>query len=185
MPKVVFVAGRTPAQRAFPVIAVVAFSALLALSAKIEVPFWPVPMTLETFAVLGLAGVFGLRLALAAVLVWLAEGAAGIPVFAGPAAGFGYFVGPTAGYLLGFVIAAVVVGAAADRGLRGKPMALLLVMLAGLGAIYLAGVTWLAVLVGWEHAFRLGILPFIPADLTKVALATVISVAAGRSIRRG
>lgn len=184
MPKVAFVAGLAPSQRAVHIVAVVAFSALLALSAKIAVPFWPVPMTLETFAVLGLAGVFGLRLALAPVLLWLAEGAAGIPVFAGPTAGIGYFLGPTAGYLLGFVIAAAVVGVAADRGLRTKPIALLLVMLVGLGAIYLAGVTWLAVLIGWGHAFRLGILPFIPADLTKVALATVISVAAGRLIRR-
>ena len=184
MPKATFVDSLAPSQRAVHVIAVVAFSGLLALSAKIEVPFWAVPMTLETFAVLGLAGVFGARLATAAVLLWLAEGAAGIPVFAGPTAGVGYFVGPTAGYLLGFAVAAVVVGMAADRGFRRRPGLLLLAMLGGLGAIYLLGVTWLATLIGWRHAFQVGILPFIPADLTKVALATVIAAVAGRLTQR-
>lgn len=184
MPKVTFVDSLAPSQRAVHVIAVIAFSGLLALSAKIEVPFWPVPMTLETFAVLGLAGVFGARLATAAVLLWLAEGAVGIPVFAGPTAGVGYFVGPTAGYLLGFVAAAVVVGMAADRGFRRQLGLLLLAMLGGLGAIYLLGVTWLATLIGWRHAFQVGILPFIPADLTKVALATVIAAVAGRLTQR-
>lgn len=184
MPKVALVDRVAPTPRVVYVIAVIAFSGLLALSAKIEVPFWPVPMTLETLAVLGLAGVFGARLAVAAVLLWLAEGAVGIPVFAGPTAGIGYFLGPTAGYLLGFVAAAVVVGMAADRGFRRQPGLLLLAMLGGLGAIYLLGVTWLATLIGWRHAFQVGILPFIPADLTKVALATAIAVAVGRLARR-
>lgn len=176
--KTAFLYRPTPSHRAQHITAVIAFSALLALSAKIEVPFWPVPMTLETLAVLGLAGVFGARLAGAAVLLWLAEGATGLPVFAGSTAGPSYFLGPTAGYLLGFLFAAVVVGAAVDRGRPMMPAALMLTMLVGLGTIYAAGATWLAHLIGWTNAVHVGIIPFIPADLTKVALAVTIVFAA-------
>lgn len=153
-------------------------NALLALSAKVEVPFWPVPMTLEVLAVLGLAGLFGARIAAGAVLLWLAEGALGVSVFAGPAAGAGYFGGPTGGYLIGFFLAATLVGFAADRGLRKRPAPLFLVMLAGVSVIYAAGAAWLAHLVGWSRAFHVGVLPFIPADLTKAALACALVVGA-------
>ena len=180
MPKVAFLGRAAAPQRALPVVAVVAFSALLALSAKIEVPFWPVPMTLETFAVLALAGFFGARLAAASVLLWLVEGAAGIPVSAGPAAGPLYFLGPTAGYLAGFFLAAVIVGLAADRGIRTRPVPLFLSMLAGVAVIYAAGFAWLAHLIGGTKAMAVGILPFIPADLTKAALAAALVFAAYR-----
>jgi len=156
-------------------------SVVLALSAKIEVPFWPVPMTLETLAVLGLAGTFGAPLAGAAILLWLAEGAAGLSVFAGVAAGPAYFLGPTGGYFAGFLAAALLVGFAADRGLRARPFVLFGVMLGGVAVIYLCGAAWLAHLVGWERSFRLGVAPFVPADLTKAALAAAL-VTAGRRL---
>ncbi len=161
-------------------VTVVLASIVLALSAKIELPFWPVPMTLETLAVLALAGLLGARLAGLAVLLWLAEGTAGLPVFAGAAAGPVYFLGPTAGYLAGFLFAAFLVGRAADRGLRARPLLLFASMLVGVALIYAAGVVDLARLLGWAGAVRLGLLPFIPADLTKAALAAALVTAAGR-----
>jgi len=166
------------------VVGVIVANALLAVSAKIEVPFWPVPMTLEVLAVLGLAGLLGARIAGGAVLLWLAEGAVGLPVFAGLGAGVGYFAGPTGGYLIGFFFAAVLVGLAADRGLRERPILLFLSMLAGVGVMYAMGVTWLAQLVGWSRAFHVGMLPFIPADVTKAALASALVFGADRLIRR-
>ncbi|HTU56031.1 MAG TPA: biotin transporter BioY [Acetobacteraceae bacterium] len=149
-------------------------NALLVLSAKIEVPFWPVPMTLETLAVLCLAGLFGARLAGVAVLLWLAEGAAGLPVLAGVAASPAYFLGPTGGYLAGFLLAALLVGLAADHGLRDRPVILIAAMLAGVAVIDLLGVAWLAHLVGWRQSIQLGLVPFVPADLTKAALAAAL-----------
>jgi biotin transport system substrate-specific component len=169
-----------------PGVGIVLASAVFVLSAKTEVPFWPVPMTLETLAAIGLAGLFGARLAGWAALLWLAEGAAGLPVFAGAAAGPAYFLGPTGGYLVGFVLAAFLVGSAADRGLRARPLLLFAAMLGGVAVIDLCGVAWLAHLVGWPRSVQLGLLPFIPADLTKAALAACVVAAAGRvGFRRG
>lgn len=155
-------------------------SAVFALSAKTEVPFWPVPMTLETLAAIGLGGLFGARLAGGAALLWLAEGAAGLPVFAGAGAGPAYFLGPTGGYLVGFLFAALLVGHAADRGLRTRPFFLFAAMLGGVAVIDLFGVAWLAHLVGWQQSLALGLTPFIPADLTKAALATALVAASLR-----
>ncbi|MDA8050227.1 MAG: biotin transporter BioY [Rhodospirillales bacterium] len=159
---------------------IVLLSVLLAVSAKIEVPFWPVPMTLETLAVLGLAGFFGARLIGLAILFWFAEGIAGLPVFAGPTAGPAYFLGPTGGYLAGFLLAALFVGWSADRGLRARPLDLFGAMIAGNALIYVTGVTWLAHLIGFSKAVRLGLVPFLPADLVKSMLATAIIAAASR-----
>jgi len=166
------------------IVTLIVASALLAVSAKVEIPFWPVPMTLEVLAVLGLAGLFGARIAAGAVLLWLFEGALGLPVFAGPAAGVAYLGGPTGGYLVGFFLAAALVGFAAERGLRTKPVLLFLVMLVGVGIVYATGVTWLAHLVGWSRAFHVGMLPFIPADLTKAALASALVFGAARLVPR-
>ena len=160
---------------------IVLANAVLVLSAKTEVPFWPVPMTLETLAVLGLGGLFGARLAGAAVFLWLAEGAAGLPVFAGAVAGPAYFLGPTGGYLAGFLLATLLVGLAADRFLRARPLIPIAAMLAGVFVIYLCGVAWLAHLVGWRQSIQLGLVPFVPADLTKAALAAALVVLCRRS----
>ncbi len=152
---------------------VVVGSALLTVSAKIQVPFWPVPMTLQVMAVLGLAAALGWRLGAATVALYLAEGAFGLPVFAGtPEKGIGlaYMMGPTGGYLAGFLLAALLVGTFAERGLVRRPVALFFLMLAGLAAIYAPGLIWLAQFTGWEKSVTLGFMPFIAGDLLKVAV---------------
>jgi len=162
---------------AFKALAVIAGSALLWLSARAQVPFWPVPMTMQTLAVLALAAAFGRNLGLAAVMLYLAEGALGLPVFANaPQAGSGlaYMAGPTGGYLAGFALAAALVGACADRGWTRRPLAAFAVMLAGVVAIYIPGLLWLSRFTGGlEGAIMAGAVPFIPGDLLKAAIAAL------------
>lgn len=159
---------------------IVAGVAILTASAKVEVPFWPVPMTLETLAALGLGGFLGARRASASVLLWLAIGLAGAPVFAGALAGPAYLAGPTGGYLVGLLAAALFVGWAVGDGAAARPAVLFLVMVVGAGIVYLCGVSYLATMIGAEKAVTLGMLPFLPADLTKAALATALVLLAGR-----
>lgn len=151
-------------------------SLLLTLSAKTKVPFYPVEMTLQTFAVLAIAAAYGRNLAIATVLVYLAQGAMGLPVFTGtPERGIGlaYMMGPTGGYLAGFVVCAALVGAAADRGWSSSPVKLGAAMLLGLAVTFLLGVTWLATLIGLPGAIQHGLLPFLLGDATKLALAAL------------
>ena len=161
---------------------VIAGSAAMALSAKIEIPFWPVPMTLQVLACLTLAGMFGGRLAGAMIGLYLLEGALGLPVFANaPARGVGlaYLVGPTGGYLAGFLIAAIVAGAWIHRG-RLAVLPTVLKMLAGLAIIYGLGVVWLAQFTGWQSVMAVGVLPFLVGDVIKVLLAAALSIAVAR-----
>lgn len=155
------------------VLLAVAGSALLALSAKIQVPFWPVPMTMQTYVVLVLGMALGSRLGAATVALYLAEGATGLPVFAGtPEKGLGlaYMMGPTGGYLLGFLVAATLVGWLAERGWdRGWSRALG-AMVVGHAAIFLFGLAWLATFVGPEKAMALGLTPFWAATIAKTLL---------------
>jgi biotin transport system substrate-specific component len=162
------------------ILVVVAGTALLALAAKITVPFWPVPMTLQTLAVFLIAAAYGRNLAVATVLAYLLEGVAGLPVFA-TGAGLTYMAGPTGGYLAGFVVAAAIVGYAADKGLDRKVFVLFGAMMLGEVAILAFGATWLAVLIGAEKALSFGVGPFIVTDVVKIALAAAI-VAASRSL---
>ena len=163
-----------PARLPAKIALVLAGTALLALAAKVQVPFWPVPMTLQTLAVLMIGATLGARMAGATLLAYLAEGAVGLPVFAS-GAGLAYMAGPTGGYLLGFLLAAVFVGLAADRGwLRGGvPVAA--VMFAAMALIYLPGVAWLAALIGAEKAVAGGLVPFLPAEAFKLALAVLLA----------
>jgi biotin transport system substrate-specific component len=159
-------------------------AALLTLSAKVQVPFWPVPMTLQTLVVLLIGAAFGMRLAVATVLLYLAQGALGLPVFANtpPAIpGLAYFLGPTGGFLAGFLVAAAIVGAAVDRGVKGFGLAGIMV-LADM-ALLTIGCTWLALFaqlssgatgLGFERAFSVAILPFLTAEALKIALAALI-----------
>lgn len=152
-------------------------SALLTLSAKIQVPFWPVPMTMQTFAVLVIAMAFGPRLGLATVGLYLAEGAFGLPVFAGtPAKGIGvaYMVGPTGGYLVGFAVAAVVVGHLGERGWDRNVLSTLAAMVLGTAAIFACGLAWLAYLLDAAKAVEFGLLPFLPGEALKIALAAAL-----------
>ncbi len=156
-----------------------ALSLLLAVSAKAQVPFWPVPMTLQTLAVLTIGGLLGVRLGLAAMAAYLLEGAAGLPVFAGtPAHGIGlaYMAGPTGGYLLGLVLAMAWAGWVGHR-LAHRPVALGLAMLVAVALNYLPGIAWLSTFVGWQRAWLAGAAPFLLADAVKAALATCLVVA--------
>ncbi len=156
---------------------------LLAISAKVQVPFWPVPMTLQTLVVLMISATSGARLAGATLLSYLAAGAIGAPVFA-TGAGLAYMAGPTGGYLAGFLAAAVVVGYLADKGHGRTVVSALLMLLAGVAVIYVLGLGWLANLFGAEKAIALGLMPFIPAEVLKVALGTAILTAAWKQAKR-
>lgn len=146
-------------------------SLLLALSAKVQVPFWPVPMTMQTFVVLLLGAAYGWRLGGATVLLYLAEGALGLPVFAGAGAGPAYMTGPTGGYLAGFLVAAVATGFLVERGWGRGLATLTLAMLVGHALILAPGVAWLALALGWTKAVAVGLTPFWAATVLKTALA--------------
>jgi biotin transport system substrate-specific component len=154
----------------------------LALSAKIQVPFWPVPMTMQSMIVLLIGVTYGSRRAGATVAAYLAEGFVGLPVFAGPAAGPAYMMGPTGGYLLGFLLGAVAVGWLAERG-WGRPVwrsAAALTL--GHVALFVPGVLWLARFTGWSRAVDLGVTPFIAATFLKTALAVALVAALWRVV---
>jgi len=171
-------------------------SALLTLAAKVQVPFWPVPMTLQTLAVLALGATFGLRGALAAVALYVAQGAAGMPVFVNtpPAvAGPLYLMGPTGGFLVGFAAAAAIVGFAADRGLLRRPLAFLGVLVAADAALLALGCAWLALGawmpsgatgIGFAKAFAAGVQPFLLGEGLKIALIAVATPMAWRAAER-
>ena len=153
---------------------------VLVVSAKVEVPFYPVPMTLQTLAVLTLGALFGARLAAATVALYLGEGLVGLPVFAGVGAGPGYLAGPTGGYLIGFLLAAALVGWLAERGwTRGWPLAIAAMTLGHL-VIFAAGFAWLAVALGAGKAWAVGVVPFAAATLAKTLLAAALAIAARR-----
>jgi biotin transport system substrate-specific component len=171
------------------VILALAGSALLWLSAKIQVPFFPVPMTMQTFMVLAIGMAFGWRLGAATVLLYLAEGAAGLPVFAGtPEKGIGlaYIFGPTGGYLLGYVLAAAACGWLAERGWDRRLVTTAGAMLLGNVLIYVPGLLWLGSLLGWDKPIlEWGLTPFILGDVTKLVLAALILPLAWRLIGKG
>jgi biotin transport system substrate-specific component len=150
---------------------------LLTVSAKLKVPFYPVPMTMQVCVVLALGLALGFRLALATVLLYLIEGAAQLPVFAGtPERGLGlaYMMGPTGGYLLGYVFAAAAVGMLADRGWGRHWAKAILAGLIGLAIIYVPGIVWLGTVIGWyKPVLELGFMPFILGDLVKVLVAAL------------
>ncbi len=182
------------ANRAVQTIAlIVGGTVILAISAKISVPFWPVPMTLQTLAIMAISAAYGSRLAVATVVAYLAEGLAGLPVFAlGAAAGPAYFLGPTAGYLAGFVLLAWIVGSAADRGWDRSIPRLLASMVVADVVVFALGFAWLAWLfptssgsgIGAAAAFSNGVAPFVVADLLKIALAALAVPAAWKLVDR-
>jgi biotin transport system substrate-specific component len=153
-------------------------SALLALSAKVKLDIGPVPVTLQTFVLLAMGMLFGARLAGATVLAYLAEGAAGLPVFAGtPEKGLGlaYMMGPTGGYLVGFFLAAVAVGMLAERGWDRNIVLTALAMTIGTALIFIPGVLWLGTLIGWDKpVLALGLYPFLAGGAIKIAMAVAI-----------
>lgn len=148
---------------------------LLAASAQVSLPMWPVPATLQSMVVLLLGAAGGPALGVAAVGAYLAQGVAGLPFFAGGTSGPAVLVGPTAGYLLGFVLAAGVAGFA-----RGAWWRQGLILLAAHLILFAPGVAWLAGFIGWERAVQAGFVVFLPGTLLKTAAALALL----RALRR-
>lgn len=176
-----------PANLARVLLVALAGSALIAVSSKIQVPMAPVPMTLQTLVILVIGMACGWRLGGLTVLLYLAEGAAGLPVFANtPERGIGisYMVGSTGGYLLGFLLAALVVGLLAEAGWDRSAPLTAAAMLIGNVVIYAPGLLWLGSVMGWDNPIlQWGLTPFIAGDLVKVALAALLMPAAWRLVR--
>jgi biotin transport system substrate-specific component len=158
------------------VILVVSGTALLTLSAKVNLPLPYVPMTLQTLAVLMIGAAYGWRLGSLTIMAYLAEGAMGLPVFAGPIGGIAPLTGPTAGYLFGFVAAAFVTGWLGERGWDRSVPKLFVAMAIGHMFILAAGFGWLAfgMRLGVEKAWLVGVAPFIAASLIKNALGAAL-----------
>ena len=146
---------------------------LIALSARIQVPMWPVPMTMQTLAILMIAMSVGARLATITLGVYLAQGALGLPVFAS-GGGIAYFAGPTAGFLWGFLAAATVTGWLADRGFARTFPGAFAVALVGSLTIYVIGAGYLGLAMGFGPAIEVAVLPFLLSDLVKAVLVALL-----------
>lgn len=179
------------------IILVLVGTGILTLSAKVNVLTQPVPITMQTFAIMALAAAYGRGLAVATVLAYLAEGFAGLPVFSSTppnVAGPAYFLGTTGGFLIGFIAIAYVVGWAADRGWDRSPIKLGAAMIVGDAIAFLLGFVWLAWFatlasgasggIGIASTWEFGIQPFILSDLVKIALAALFIPAAWTLVNR-
>jgi biotin transport system substrate-specific component len=148
----------------------------LTISAKLKIPFYPVPMTMQTFVVLFLGLAFGYKIGLATVGVYLLEGIIGIPVFSNsPEKGIGliYFTGPTMGYLIGFLSAVFFAG---YLNLKNNIFIIFSKLVFSVSTIYLFGVLWLGTLIGWDKPIlELGVIPFLGAELFKICLLTLLA----------
>jgi len=148
----------------------------LTISAKLKIPFYPVPMTMQTFVVLFLGLAFGQKIGLATVGVYLLEGIIGIPVFSNsPEKGIGlvYFTGPTMGYLIGFLSAVFFAG---YLNLKNNIFIIFCKLIFSVSTIYLLGVIWLGTLIGWDKPIlELGVAPFLLAELFKISLLTILA----------
>ena len=151
-------------------------SVVLAISAKIKIPFYPVPMTMQTFVVLFLGVSFGYKVALATVGLYLFEGIMGLPVFSNsPEKGVGivYFIGPTMGYLIGFLTACFL---ASFIKLNDNYFMIFTKLIVSVSTIYIFGVLWLGNLIGWDKPIiELGVMPFLLAEIFKIALLTILA----------
>ena len=148
-------------------------SILLAISSKVKIPFYPVPMTMQTLVVIVIGIAFGWKLGIATISLYLFEGILGMPVFSGtPEKGVGliYFTGPTMGYLIGFLVAVFLAG---KFVYNNNLMQNFLKILLATSFIYLLGIIWLGSLIGWDKPiFKLGVQPFLLAELFKILIAT-------------
>ena len=151
-------------------------SLLLTISAKIKIPFYPVPMTMQTFVVVLMGVTFGWKIGVATISLYLLEGIIGFPVFAGtPEKGLGlvYFMGPTMGYLIGFLFAAFLAG---YLNLKKNIFLIFLKLILSVSIIYILGILWLGHLIGWDKPLlELGVMPFLLAELLKISLLTIIT----------
>jgi len=179
-----FVAAALPrtgiSRLAAQVALVIGGTLVLTIAAKTKVPLGLVDINLGTLAVMGLGLAYGWRLALVTLLAYLAEGAAGLPVFQGtPEKGIGlaYMMGPTGGYLAGYVALAAIAGWAADRGWDRNALKLGAALLAGSALVLALGFAWLSLLIGADKAWIGGVVPFVYGDLIKVALVSAAAPA--------
>ena len=151
-------------------------SILLAISAKVKIPFYPVPMTMQTFVVLFLGLSFGYRIGLATISLYLIEGILGLPVFSNsPERGVGlvYFTGPTMGYLIGFLFACFF---ASFIKFEDNLFKIFLKLILSVSIIYILGVIWLGTIIGWDKPIiELGVAPFLLAEIFKILLLTLLS----------
>ena len=151
-------------------------SVILAISAKVKIPFYPVPMTMQTFVVLLLGLSFGYKVALATIGLYLLEGILGLPVFSNsPERGVGiaYFTGPTMGYLIGFLSASFL---ASFINTNDDYFKIFIKLILSVSTIYIFGILWLGILIGWDKPiFELGVLPFLLAEILKICLLTAIT----------
>lgn len=174
----VFRPARGAAGWTYDVLLVVLGSALVALSAQLSVDLppsvSPVPITGQTFAILLVGALYGSKRGVATVLAYLAEGLAGLPVFAGGSGGAHHLVGPTGGYLVGFIVAALITGLLAEHGWDRRAVTTALAFTLGTMALYVAGLVWLAFFVGAGHILAAGLVPFMPGAVLKIALATAL-----------
>jgi biotin transport system substrate-specific component len=160
-------------------------SLLIAAASQIQVPFYPVPMTMQSFAVLLVGAIGGRRLGAETVSLFLVEAAMGLPFLAGGAGGLHHFWGPTAGYLFGFVAAAYVVGWLVERGAARNIASLIGSLLVGEVILFGLGALWLGYLFGATVAWTGGVLPFLPGDAVKVALVASTVLASQRLRKAG
>ena len=161
-------------------------SFLVAALAQVEVPlpFTPVPITGQTFGVLLIGAVLGSKRGAASLALYLIEGGLGLPFFAGGAGGLGILTGATAGYLVGFIVAAFVIGLLAERGLERSVRTSLIPFLVGTIIIYACGVTWLAVVLGsFSKALAAGMLPFLVGDAIKLIAAALVLPTAWKFVK--
>ena len=151
-------------------------SLLLTISAKIKIPFYPVPMTMQTFVVLFMGVAFGWKIGLSIISLYLFEGIIGLPVFAStPEKGLGlvYFMGPTMGYLIGFMFAAFFAG---YLNLKTNIFFIFFKLILSVSIIYIFGILWLGNLIGWDKpVLELGLMPFLLAELFKISLLTILT----------
>jgi len=158
------------------ILVVLVGSILLTISSKIKIPFYPVPMTMQTFVVLFLGISFGYKIGIATVGLYLIEGIFGLPVFSNsPEKGVGivYFTGPTMGYLIGFLLATFLAG---YLDLKTNIVSIFLKLILSVSVIYILGLIWLGILIGWDKPiFQLGAAPFLLAELFKILILTLLT----------
>jgi biotin transport system substrate-specific component len=159
---------------------------IVAALAQVEIPlpFTPVPITGQTFGVLLVGAVLGSKRGAISLASYLTMGIFGLPFFAGGASGLNILIGPTGGYLIGFIIAAYVIGLLAERGLERNVRTYIIPFLVGTGIIYICGVAWLTVVLGsFTHAPTVGLLPFLIGDMIKLFAAALMLPAAWKLVR--
>ena len=151
-------------------------SVVLTISAKVKIPFYPVPMTMQTFVVLFLGIAFGYKIGIATISLYLIEGIAGFPVFSGsPEKGVGlvYFTGPTMGYLVGFLVACYL---STFISLKDNFLIIFLKLMMSIFAVFIMGILWLGILIGWDKPIiQFGVTPFLLAEFFKISLLTLLT----------